>query len=213
MGNSQSRRITKQDRAVLDMKLQRDRLRQYQKRISLVLSREHELARQCLAKGDKDRALLALRKRKYQEQLLIKTDGQLETLERLTQSIEFALVEKDVLFGLQQGSQVLRQINKEMSLENVERLLDESADGIAYQNEISQMLADSITNAEEAEIEEEFEVLQREQISKTIPEVPKTELPQKTETEEQQDQQEEEDEEEEQEVRQKVKSRRQLLAA
>ncbi|KAJ8101900.1 Snf7-domain-containing protein [Lipomyces tetrasporus] len=181
MGNYSSRpnrKITKHDRAILDMKLQRDTLQQYQRRIQVILDREREIARQCLERGDKERALLALRKRKYKVQLLSKTDSQLETLERLTQSIEFALVEKDVLFGLQQGSQVLKEINREMSMDKVERLLDESADGIAYQNEVSQMLADSITNAEEAEIEEELEAMRREELVKTIPTAPETELPQ-----------------------------------
>lgn len=48
-----------------------------------VLDREHEIAKTHLAAGHKDRALIALRRRKYQESLLAKTDGQLETLEQL----------------------------------------------------------------------------------------------------------------------------------
>lgn len=48
--------------------------------IQAVLDREHEIARQCLAKGDKTKALTALRRRKYQESLIQKTDSQLETL-------------------------------------------------------------------------------------------------------------------------------------
>jgi hypothetical protein len=42
-------------------------------------------------------------------------------------------VEKDVVFGLQQGAAVLKEINKEMSLESVEKLMENTADGIAYQ--------------------------------------------------------------------------------
>ena len=69
--------------AILDMKLQRDKIKQYRKRIQAVLSREHEIAIECLRKGDKPRAKLALRRKKYQEQLLEKADKQLETLEEL----------------------------------------------------------------------------------------------------------------------------------
>lgn len=65
------------------MKVQRDNLKRYQKSIQVVLDREHEIAKECLARGDKSKALLALRKRKYQEQMLRKTDGHLETLEQL----------------------------------------------------------------------------------------------------------------------------------
>lgn len=48
-----------------------------------VLDREQEIARQALAAGNKSRALTALRQRKYQDGLLTKTDGQLETLQNL----------------------------------------------------------------------------------------------------------------------------------
>lgn len=82
MGAGQSK-VTAQDRAILDMKIQRDKLKQYQRRIQTVLNRESEIARQCLKQGDKRRALLALRQRKYQETLLTKTDDQLMTLEQL----------------------------------------------------------------------------------------------------------------------------------
>ncbi len=49
------------------------------------------------------------------------------------QSIEFSLVEKDVLYGLQEGNAVLKQLNKEMDLATVERLMDDTREGIAYQ--------------------------------------------------------------------------------
>jgi charged multivesicular body protein 6 len=48
-----------------------------------VLDREHAIAKAHLAAGRKDRAVIALRQRKYQESLLLKTDAQLENLEQL----------------------------------------------------------------------------------------------------------------------------------
>lgn len=92
------------------------------------------MARQMLAKGDKKRALLALRRKKYQESLLAKTDAQLEQLEKLTANVEFAQIQKDVVFGLRQGTEVLKAIHAEMGgLENVEKLMGETAEAIAYQ--------------------------------------------------------------------------------
>lgn len=122
------------DRAILDLKNQRDKLQQYRKRITNLTDRETEIAKECLARNDRKRALLALRRKKYQESLLDKTDGQLGQLEQLTGQVEFALVQKDVLFGLQQGTQVLQTINKEMGgIEGVERLMGESEEARAYQ--------------------------------------------------------------------------------
>lgn len=116
------------------MKNQRDRLHQYQKRITVLTDRETAIAKECLARDDRKRALLALRRKKYQESLLAKTDAQLEQLEQLTSQVEFALVQKDVLFGLQQGTQVLQTINKEMGgIDGVEKLMGETEDARAYQ--------------------------------------------------------------------------------
>lgn len=116
------------------MKNQRDKLHQYQKRITVITSREQEIARECIRQGNKPKALLALRRKKYQESLLSKTDQQLAQLEILTSDVEFALVQKDVVFGLKQGTAVLKEIHKEMGgLEQVEMIMDESAEAQAYQ--------------------------------------------------------------------------------
>ena len=117
------------------MKLQRDKLHQYQRRITHLTDRETAIAKEMLAKGDKERALLALRRKKYQESLLSRTDAQLEQLEKLTASVEFALIQKDVVFGLEQGSKVLKEIHREMGgIEHVEKMMGENAEAIAYQN-------------------------------------------------------------------------------
>lgn len=41
-----------------------------------------------------------------------------------------------MLEGLKQGNSVLNEIHKETSVEAVERLMDDTADAIAYQNVI-----------------------------------------------------------------------------
>merc|ERR1711900_63934 len=168
MGNSSSSsKISAQDKAILDMKNQRDKLHQYQRRITVLTDREKEIAKQMLAKGDKPKALLALRRKKYQESLLEKTDAQLEQLEKLTSSVEFALVQKDVVFGLQQGTSVLQEIHKEMGgLDHVEKLMGETADAVAYQQEVSDMLGGRISNQDEDEVEDELAALEGEATGK-----------------------------------------------
>lgn len=187
------------------MKTQRDKLHQYQRRIKVLTDRETDIAKQMLAKGDKRRALIALRKKKYQETLLAQTDGQLEQLEKLTANVEFALIQKDVVFGLQQGTKVLNEIHAEMGgLENVEKLMGDSAEAIAYQNvsfeasqdpgskqkliwyrrtqEISDMLGGRISNHDEDEIEDELRALEAElQRQEPLPNVPITPLPDREE--------------------------------
>lgn len=164
MGNNGSHpKITAQDKAILDMKNQRDKLRQYQKKITILTDRETEIARECLRTGDKRKALLALRKKKYQQSLLEQTDAQLAQLETLTADVEFALVQKDVLFGLQQGTSVLKQINKEMGgLEKVEQLMADNEEAREYQREVSDMLVGQMSNADEDDVEDELAALEKE---------------------------------------------------
>ncbi|KAF2403547.1 Snf7-domain-containing protein [Trichodelitschia bisporula] len=148
---------------LLTLPYQRDRLQQYQKRITVLTSRETEIARECLRRNDKARALLALRRKKYQESLLAKTDAQLASLETLTQDVEFALVQRDVLFGLQQGTKVLKDIHKEMGgIEGVEKLLEDSAEAQGYAKEVSDMLAGRMSNQDEDEVEDELAELERQ---------------------------------------------------
>ncbi|MCJ1361716.1 Vacuolar protein sorting-associated protein 20 [Acarospora aff. strigata] len=197
MGNTpSSHKISAQDKAILDMKNQRDRLHQYQKRITVITDREKAIAKECLVNGDKSKALLALRRKKYQESLLTKTDAQLEQLEKLTSSVEFALVQKDVLFGLKQGTSVLKEIHKEMGgIENVEKLMGESEEARAYQKEISEMLGTRMSNQDEDEVEDELDALEQElsgnKISSAqgLPNVPTTTLPEEDGQKSQADQQ------------------------
>ena len=164
------------------MKNQRDKLHQYQKRITVITDRETAVAKECLARGDKSKALLALRRKRFQVSLLAKTDSQLETLEQLTSDIEFSLVQKDVIYGLQQGTSVLKQIHAEMGgIENVEKLMGENEDAKAYQHEISEMLKGQMSSQDEEEVEEELEALEgqltaAEQAKVAYPEAPRTDL-------------------------------------
>ncbi|PWO00847.1 hypothetical protein FA09DRAFT_293536 [Tilletiopsis washingtonensis] len=177
MGASSSKgpAITAQDRAVLDLKLQRDKVKQYRKKaqhsadaasppaqLQYVLDAEHSAARAALARGDKERARTALRRRKWQEGMIAKTDTQLETLEGLVSTIEFAQIEVSVMHGLKQGNAVLKEIHKELNPESVERLMSETADAVAYQKEIDEMLSSRMTAEEEEEVADELAALEAE---------------------------------------------------
>ena len=67
--------ITEADRAVLSLKTQRRRLEDQRARALAQMDREQEVARQLVAAGRKDRALLALKKRRLQQRQLEKLDA------------------------------------------------------------------------------------------------------------------------------------------
>lgn len=162
------------DRAILDLKIQRDKLHQYQRRLGPLVGQYHTIALHHLAQNDKPRALLALRRKKYHESTISKTDQQLAQLERLTADVEFALVQKDVLFGLQRGTEVLKEIRKEMGgLEGVEKMMGEGEEEKAFQAEVSEMLQGRMTLEEEDEVEDELAELERKQAIGKSPEAVK----------------------------------------
>ena len=94
-------------------------------------------------------------------------------------------MQKDVMFGLQQGTSVLKQINAEMGgLERIEKLMGESEDARAYQREVSEMLGGSMSNQDEDEVEDELEAMamevtgirEPEEEPVRLPNVPRTQL-------------------------------------
>lgn len=162
-------RVTEQDRAILQLKQQRDKLKVYQKRILSTLDRDTEIARKLLRDGKKDRARLILRKKKYQEQLLITTDGQLENLEKLTQDLEFAVVETQVLDGLRIGNEALKKANAVFSIDEIEQIMDETREGVEKQKEIDEMISGALTDQDEEDVLAELDSIIKEQTKETEP--------------------------------------------
>eukprot|EP00029_Vermamoeba_vermiformis_P003253 TRINITY_DN13646_c0_g1_i1.p1 TRINITY_DN13646_c0_g1~~TRINITY_DN13646_c0_g1_i1.p1 ORF type:complete len:265 (-),score=69.70 TRINITY_DN13646_c0_g1_i1:39-833(-) len=158
--------ISAQDRAILDLKTQRDKLKLYSRKLEAVLDKEREAALKLLHEGQRHKALLCLRKKKYQEQLLEKTTVQLANLQQMVDTVEFAVVEKKVFDGLKTGNEVLKQIQKEMSIEAVEELMADTKEAIEYQEEVDSMLTSQLTDLEEEDILEELERLGSEEPDK-----------------------------------------------
>jgi charged multivesicular body protein 6 len=60
-------------------------------------------------------------------------------------SIEFSLIEVSVLHGLKQGNEVLKEIHKEMNVESVEKLLEETQEAREYQKVIGDVALKPLT--------------------------------------------------------------------
>lgn len=196
-------RITDHDKAVLQLKQQRDRLKQYQKRIELQLENDRLLAKKCLQQGRKDRAKCLLRKKKYQESLLFNADKQLENLEKLAADLEFAQVEMKVLDGLKQGNAALKKVHDMLDINEVEKIMDETREGIEKQQEIDAILTDVLTPQDEEDVLAELDALEAEEEGVQLPNVPSDELPATAQNNEE----EIEDDEEEAETKAKIKTK------
>lgn len=157
-------KITLQDKAIFQLKQQRDKLKQYQQKLSIIIERQNNLAREAIAKKDAARAKVYLRSKKQQQTTITKTYDQLDNLETLIGTIEFKLIEKDVMYGLAQGNEVLKTLNSEMSVDKIDKVLDDLEDERLKVDEVLDMLGmgSGLNNSEEHEVDEEFAKLEAE---------------------------------------------------
>ncbi|XP_018019208.1 charged multivesicular body protein 6-A-like [Hyalella azteca] len=167
--------VTEQDRAVLQLKTTRDKIRQYQKRSEALLEKDRELAKKLLLAHKKERAKLLLRKKRFIEDQLQRTDGQLENIERMIQDLEFAQIEIKVVDSLRDGNEALKEVNKLLSIDDIERILEETKEGAEKQEEISALLCGfaAATGLTEDELDAELDaLLQQDSSGDKIPELP-----------------------------------------
>ncbi|VVC89037.1 unnamed protein product [Leptidea sinapis] len=171
-------RVTEQDKAILQLKQQRDKIKQYQKKIELNLEKDRLFAKKLLQENKRDRAKLLLRKKKYQENLLQSTDAQLEKLEQLTHDLEFTQIElqaRFVLDGLKSGNEALKKVHESLDIDEIEKIMEESKEGIEKQRELDELISGQLTEEDDLEIEAELEEML--DIKVELPEVPQEELP------------------------------------
>lgn len=100
-----------------------------------------------------------MRKKKYQENLLKTTDNELEALEKLTADLEFSQVQQQVLDGLKIGNEALKKIHDVLTIEDVEKIMDETREGIEKQQELDALISSGVLSLDDensvaAELEE-----------------------------------------------------------
>lgn len=126
--------------------------------------------------------------------MLQNADSQLEAIEKMTSDLEFAVVEVDVLNTLKVGNEALKKVNEIMDIDEIERILDETKEGVEKQQEIDSLIAGTLTEEDEEGVLEELDKLIEEEkrdhiefidedVGVQLPEVPQDELlPEKEKT-------------------------------
>ena len=168
--------MSEHDKAMLQLKRSRDNIDKYSQSMYKKIHKEQRMVKDIirtkknlktgkLGEYDELKCKTILKRIRYQESLVTKAVQQLMSLEEMIISIDFKQVEKMFLKGLENGNEILKELNKELTLEKVDAILDESEEQMALANEVNDVLAESSNTAGQyldEEVDEELLAMMKE---------------------------------------------------
>lgn len=150
--SNQAASIDDADLALLDLKVQRDQLVGHRRRAERLFARDEEAAWTLTQAKKKEQAMLALRKKKLHQQMVLECEAHIAKLEELIDSIELARVQQDVVAALAEGVKTLRKVQQETGgVDYINQLLDERQEAIEAQQEMNEALASMGVGADDAD--------------------------------------------------------------
>lgn len=91
----------------------------------------------------------------------------------MVHDLEFAQVELRVVDGLKIGNAALKKLHDLLSIDEIEKIMDETREGIEKQKEIDDILSGELTENDETEVEAELDILLATEFEEKAPKVPK----------------------------------------
>merc|ERR1712241_22858 len=150
--------------AIQDLRQNEDMLLKKQEFLEKKIDSEVEIARKN-AKTNKRLALTALKRKKRYEKQLQQIDGTLTTIEQQREALEAANINTTVLKGMDSTAKALKNVHKDMNVDNVHDMMDD----IAEQQDVAKEISDAISNPvafgqdfDEDELEAELNELEME---------------------------------------------------
>lgn len=167
---SKGAEITDKDRAVLELKNARDKLRRFRNQLGNDSQRLESQAKVLISLRQKNRALLVLKLKKYKEKEVEKLDGKLVNIYTMIQDVEWASINLSVLSAIESGTRELQRMHDERSLDDVEALMEETNQAIEVENRINQLLiGQSDVLIDDQELVRELDALMLQQSSSELP--------------------------------------------
>ena len=178
MGLSSSKRksaISGADRNMLALKTQRKKLVDQQRLLEARIDRHTEVARALVREKKGDKALFVLRKKRLVEKQNQTLSGLLINVESLVSSVETQQQQNKVFYALQEGNAALKAMQQAVSVDDVQRVLEDAADAKAQYEEMSGLLGQSLSDVDTEQVEAELQALEDQaaaQEAERLPSVP-----------------------------------------
>ena len=122
--------IHTKDKAILNLKLARDKLLRYRSKMEIDMKKLESQARELIALKLKNRALLVLKLKRYKEKEVDGIDAKLMTVQSQISDLEWASINLTIITAIESGTCELNRIHEERSLEDVQMLMDETNEAI-----------------------------------------------------------------------------------
>ena len=122
--------IHTKDKAILNLKLARDKLLRYRSKMEIDMKKLESQARELIALKLKNRALLVLKLKRYKEKEVDGIDAKLMTVQSQISDLEWASINLTIITAIESGTRELNRIHEERSLEDVQMLMDETNEAI-----------------------------------------------------------------------------------
>jgi charged multivesicular body protein 6 len=152
--NTNINTLNVEDKTILQLKLCRDNIKGYIRKLEQSESRAKQKAKDELKKKDRNKAKMLLSRSKlYKEQRDI-AQGQLNMIEDQAMAIETAKNQREAVQVLQQGNEILKKLNDEVNVEKWEAIADDMRDLKVQQDEIATFLKNH--NIPEEQYEEQL---------------------------------------------------------
>ena len=156
--------LNNDEKAMLDCKLARDKIKQYIKRLEKNAALKKEKSKEALKAKNKDRARMLLKQSKMYSEQIKSADGQLNMIEDQISALETAFIQRDGLKTLEEGNAALKQLQSECNIEKWEKVRDDLDGMKEANNEITEFFKEKGIGEEEVEddLNKEMEKLSKE---------------------------------------------------
>ena len=122
--------VTDKDRAILNLKNARDKLRRYRVKLSKESIILENQARKLIAMKMQTRALVVLKLKRYKQKELDSLELKLLNIFTMIEDLEMAALDASILNAIEAGTRELNRIHEERTLDEVQDLLEETQDAI-----------------------------------------------------------------------------------
>ena len=152
----QSNEMTALDKAKLDVRKGKVRLTKWQKYLEKETGRLHESAKELMRAGKREKAMVVLKLKKMKVNALSTSQDQMLNLENLLLQIEQEEMSIEMVQAVKNGTEALDMIHQVMSVEHVEKLMEDNEEALAKVQEIDDLLTNSDFSIDEFELEKEL---------------------------------------------------------